>query len=234
MAAASAGPVAEGGVGGGTGMVCHEFKGGIGTASRVVPDEAGGWTVGVLVQANYGRRELAADRRRPGRRGDPDDRGPVALRRIRCGRRRTCGARHPRPAPFRGSIIILVATDAPLLPHQCDRLAQRAGLGLARMGSTGGHYSGDLFLAFATGNRHLPTPSGEGDARSTVDVRMVADRVMDPLFDADDRGDRGGDRERPGAAQTMVGRDGVTAHALPHDRLLETMARYGRPARPAG
>jgi D-aminopeptidase len=235
VAAASAGPVAEGAVGGGTGMVCHEFKGGIGTASRVTPDDAGGWTVGVLVQANYGRRELlridgvpigeaipTSDIPSPYDQSDAADAARAAL-----------GPRD-RPRGESGSIIILVATDAPLLPHQCDRLAQRAGLGLARMGGTGGHYSGDLFLAWATGNRHLPTPSGEGDTRATVDVRMVSDRIMDPLFDATIEATEEAILNALVAAPTMVGRDGVTAHALPHDRLLETMARYGRPARASG
>ncbi len=235
VAAASAGPVAEGGVGGGTGMVCHEFKGGIGTASRVVPDEAGGWTVGVLVQANYGQRaRLRIDGVPVGEAipttelSSPYDESDAAD-----AARAALGTRD-RPRAESGSIIILVATDAPLLPHQCDRLAQRAGLGLARMGGTGGHYSGDLFLAWATGNRSLPTPSGEGDTRSTVDVRMVADRVMDPLFDVTIEATEEAIVNALVSAQTMVGRDGVTAHALPHDRLLETMARYGRPARPSG
>ncbi len=235
VAAASAGPVAEGAVGGGTGMVCHEFKGGIGTASRVVPDDAGGWTVGVLVQANYGRRELlrvdgvpigeaipTTEVPSPHDQSDAADAARAAL-----------GPRE-RPRAESGSIIILVATDAPLLPHQCDRLAQRAGLGLARMGGTGGHYSGDLFLAWATGNRHLPTPSGEDDPRTTVDVRMVVDRLMDPLFDATIEATEEAIVNALVAAPTMIGRDGVTAHALPHDRLLEAMARYGRPARASG
>ena len=235
LAAATAGPVAEGAVGGGTGMVCHEFKGGIGTASRVVADDLGGWTVGVLVQANYGRREWlrvdgvpvgeaipTSELASPYDESDAADAARAAL-----------GTRE-RPRPESGSIIILVATDAPLLPHQCTRLAQRAGLGLARVGSTGGNYSGDLFLAWATGNRHLPTPSGEGEVRSTVDIRMVADRVIDPLFDATIEATEEAIVNALVAAETMVGRDGVTAHALPHDRLLETMARYGRPARPPG
>ncbi len=235
MAAASGGPVPEGAVGGGTGMVCHEFKGGIGTASRVVPDDAGGWTVGVLVQANYGRREwLRIDGVPVGEAipttelSSPHDESDAAD-----AARAALGARD-RPRAENGSIIILIATDAPLLPHQCDRLAQRAGLGLARMGGTGGHYSGDMFLAWATGNRHLPSPSGEGDTRSTVDVRMVVDRLMDPLFDAAIEATEEAIVNALVAAPTMVGRDGVTAHALPHDRLLETMARYGRPARPSG
>ena len=235
VAAASAGPVAEGAVGGGTGMVCHEFKGGIGTASRVVPDEAGGWTVGVLVQANYGRREWLRIDGVPIGEAIPttDIPSPYDESDAADASRASLGPRD-RPRAETGSIIILVATDAPILPHQCDRLAQRAGLGLARMGGTGGHYSGDLFLAWATGNRQLPTPSGEGDARSTVDVRMVADRIIDPLFDATIEATEEAIVNALVAAPTMVGRDGVTAHALPHDRLLETMARYGRPARASG
>jgi D-aminopeptidase len=235
VAAASAGPVPEGAVGGGTGMICHEFKGGIGTASRVVPDDAGGWTVGVLVQANYGQRQRLRVDGVPVGEAIPtsevsspyDDSDAADAARAALGTR-------DRPRAESGSIIILVATDAPLLPHQCDRLAQRVGLGLARVGGTGGHYSGDLFLAWATGNRHLPTPSGEGDTRSTVDLRMVADRLMDPLFDVTIDATEEAIVNALVAAPTMVGRDGVTAHALPHDRLLETMARYGRPARPSG
>ncbi len=232
LATASGGAVPEGAVGGGTGMICHEFKGGIGTASRVVADDLGGWTVGVLVQANYGRREWLrvdgvpvgetipkTDIPSPYDESDAADAARAAL-----------GPRG-RPRLESGSIIILVATDAPLLPHQCDRLALRAGLGLARVGSTAGHYSGDLFLAWATGNRRLPTPSGEGDARIAVDIRMVADRVIDPLFDATIEATEEAIVNALVAATTMTGRDGVTAHALPHDRLLEAMARYGRPAR---
>ena len=132
--------------------------------------------------------------------------------------------------PDRGSIIILVATDAPLLPHQCERLAQRAGLGLARVGGTGGNYSGDLFLAWATGNRGLPAHAQDHESGDTVDVRMVADSAIDPLFDATIEATEEAIVNALVAADTMTGRDGVTAHALPHDRLLETMARYGRGA----
>ncbi len=235
LAAATSGPVAEGGVGGGTGMVCHEFKGGIGTSSRVVADDLGGWTVGVLVQANYGRREWLRVDGVPVGEVIPKTELPSAFDESDAAdaARAAIGARD-RPRLETGSIIILVATDAPLLPHQCTRLAQRAGLGLARVGSTAGNYSGDLFLAWATGNRHLPTPSGEGDVRTTVEIRMVADRLIDPLFDATIEATEEAIVNALVAATTMVGRDGVTAHALPHDRLLETMARFGRPARSSG
>ena len=239
LAAASDGAVDEGNVGGGTGMICHEFKGGIGTASRVVADSAGGFTVGVLVQANYGRRELlrvdgvpvgeaipVAEVPRPDPDDDDDDfaHGPVA----------PAGSSGPgSPPPGSGSIIVIVATDAPLLPHQCDRLAQRAGLGVARMGGTGAHSSGDLFLCFATGNRSLPRTSFRADPRVVVDLRALNDFAIGALFDATIEATEEAILNALVGATTMTGRDGITATALPHDRLLETMARYGRPAGPA-
>jgi D-aminopeptidase len=221
LASAAGGPVAEGNVGGGTGMVCHEFKGGIGTASRVIAEEVGGHTVGVLVQANYGKRAwLRVDGVPVGQEiGTSEVPSPydavVAL-----------GA-PAAPPPGSGSIIVVVATDAPLLPHQCERLAQRAGLGIARVGGTGGHTSGDLFIAFATGNR-LPAEDEDRPALLGYDVRAVGDRVIDALFDATIEATEEAIVNALIAARTMVGRDGVTAHALPHDRLLEIMTRYGR------
>jgi D-aminopeptidase len=227
MAAASDGRVGEGNVGGGTGMVCHEFKGGIGTASRVVDEAAGGWTVGVLVQANYGRREWLRVDGVPVGEAIPvsavpspyrpeDDDGP------------------PTAAPAgSGSIIVVIATDAPLLPHQCERLAQRAGLGIARMGGTGANSSGDLFLCFATGNRALPHMTFATDPRLVVDVQAVNDHAIGGLFDGVIEATEEAILNALVAAETMIGRDGYTALALPHDRLLETMARFGRPARAA-
>jgi D-aminopeptidase len=225
LASAAAGPVEEGGVGGGTGSVCHEFKGGIGTASRVLPADRGGHTVGALVQANYGKRDwLRVDgvpvgaeigttevpspyddpHRRPGRAGPPGS----------------------------GSIIVVIATDAPLLPHQCERLAQRAGLGIARAGGTGGHTSGDLFIAFATGNRLPRETDDEAPQTLSSEIRAAGDGVIDALFDGVIEATEESIVNALVAATTMVGRDGITAHALPHDRLLEVMARYGRtPAR---
>ena len=224
--AATDGPVTEGNVGGGTGMVCHEFKGGIGTASRVVDQAAGGWTVGVLVQANYGRRDWlrvdgvpvgeaipAAEVPTP---RDPEEDEAAAT---------------SQPAGS-GSIIVVIATDAPLLPHQCERLAQRAGLGIARMGGTGSHSSGDLFICFATGNRSLPHTTFAADPRLTVDVRSVNDHVIGGLFDGVIEATEEAILNAMIAAETMTGRDGVTAHRLPHDRLVEVMAEYGRPVRP--
>ena len=210
------GPVAEGNVGGGTGMICHGFKGGIGTASRVIPDDRRAFTVGVLVQAIYGKREwLRVDGVPVGAEIDagevpePWDEAVVT------------------PPPGSGSIIVVVATDAPLLPHQCERLAQRAGLGIARAGGTGGHTSGDLFIAFATGNR-LP-PDDEDLPNDRIDaVRAAGDGVVDALFDGAIEATEEAIVNALVAAETMTGRDGLTAHALPHARLLEVMARYGR------
>src|SRR2546423_1414577 len=159
--AATGGPVAEGNVGGGTGMICHGFKGGIGTASRVVGDEQGSYTVGILVQANHGRRDRFTVEGVPvGRVLGPEE---VPLPQRGAGRSVPDGA---------GSIIGIIATDAPLLPHQCARLAQRAGLGIARLGAVGDHSSGDLFLAFATGNTSLPgdhSPLAEPLTTVTID-----------------------------------------------------------------
>ncbi len=217
LASATGGPVPEGGVGGGTGMVCHEFKGGIGTASRVIETRLGGYTVGVLVQANYGKRAwLRVDGVPVGEAigtdllSSPyDDAGRL-------------------PSPGSGSIIVVAATDAPLLPHQCERLAQRCGLGIARAGGTGGHTSGDLFIAFSTGNELQPTSDDERTGTGTFEVRAVGDVVIDRLFDAVIEATEEAIVNALVAATTMVGRDGITAHALPHDLLVQTMARYGR------
>ncbi len=224
LASARDGPVEEGTVGGGTGMVCHEFKGGIGTASRVIEAAAGGYTVGALVQANYGKRDwLRVDGVRVGE-SIPVSEVPSPYDTRRSG-----------PPPGSGSIIVVLATDAPLLPHQCERVAQRAGLGIARAGGTGGHTSGDLFIAFATGNR-IPLntdddhdPAGFG----TYEVRAVGDLAIDRLFDAAIESTEEAIINALVAATTVVGRDGITAHALPHDRLVEIMATHGRGAPPA-
>ena len=215
--AATGGPVAEGGVGGGTGMICHEFKGGIGTASRTLPAESGGFTVGVLVQANHGNRDwLRVDGVPVGREiGVAELPSPYGT------------ARSSAPPPGTGSIIVVVATDAPLLPNQCERVAQRAGLGIARAGGTGGHTSGDLFIAFATGNR-FPDGAGDRDGQLGYDVRATGDGVIDLLFDATIEATEEAIVNALVAATTTVGRDGITAHALPHDRLVEVMNRYGR------
>jgi D-aminopeptidase len=230
--AAAGGPVAEGSVGGGTGMICHEFKGGIGTASRVVPAADGGWVVGALVQANYGSRSLLRIDGVPVGQEIPTTEVPSAWdeqeRLERASATDAAPGMSSRTGPGGGSIIVVLATDAPLLPHQCERLAQRAGLGLARMGSIASHGSGDLFIAFATGNRGLSRTAGERDAHRTLDVRMVVDRSISPLFQAAVEAVEAAVVASLLAARTMTGRDGITAHALDHDRLLDVMARYGR------
>ena len=224
---AAPGPVAEGGVGGGTGMVCHEFKGGIGTASRILPPGLGGWTVGVLVQANYGRRGLLRIDGVPVGRAIPVAEVPSPWELTRRG---IGFAEGPVAGPDReGSIIIVVATDAPLLPHQCARLAQRAGLGLARSGGLGATSSGDLFIAFATGNRGMPAGETPPETNGVLAVRALADPALDPLFEATVEATEEAIANALVAAATMTGRDGITAHRLPHDRLREVMAKYGRP-----
>src|SRR4051794_13511554 len=170
------GAVTEGNVGGGTGMVCHEFKGGIGTASRIVPADLGGWTVGVLVQANYGRRGLLRVDGVPVGEAIDLTEVPSPHNRVRAGiGDRGAGA---------GSIIGIVSTDAPLLPHQCARLARRAPLGVARVGGLGATTSGDLFLAFATGNRGMPSPEADAEGNGAIEIRTLVDRALDPLFQA--------------------------------------------------
>ncbi|MFL5944601.1 MAG: P1 family peptidase [Gaiellaceae bacterium] len=189
--------VAEGNVGGGTGMVCHELKGGIGTASRVV----NGHVVGVLVQANYGRRNRFRV-----------DGVPVG---------ELLGDRVPTPEPREewGSIIGIAATDSPLLPHQCDRLAQRVGLGVARVGGTAAHTSGDLFFAFATGNRGLEAGAGE------VELRMLSDGEITPYYAAVIEATEEAILNAMLAAETMTGRNGRTVYALDGELLAELLRR---------
>ena len=195
--AAADGPVAEGNVGGGTGMVCHGFKGGIGTSSRLVGD---GYTVGVLVQANHGaRRRLAIDGVPVGLELGPD--------------------RIPLPdepeAPPAGSIIVVAATDAPLLPHQCDRLARRAALGIGRTGGAGETSSGDLVLAFGTGNRSL-------ESEELIPLQMIPESSIDPLFYGVIEATEEAIVSALLAAETMTGRSG-TVHRLEPDLLAEVM-----------
>jgi D-aminopeptidase len=222
LAAASSGAVVEGNVGGGTGMICHEFKGGIGTASRRLAAEHGGWTVGVLVQANYGRRGLLRVDGVP-----VGEEIPVTEVPSPWGQQRR-GIASAERAPGAGSIVGIVATDAPLLPHQCARIARRAPLGVARTGGLGSTSSGDIFLAFATGNRGMPPTEQEPDRDPVLAVRGLTDRALDPLFEATVEATEEAIVNALVAAETMTGRDGITAHRLPHDRLVEVMRRYGR------
>jgi D-aminopeptidase len=224
LASAAGGRVPEGNVGGGTGMICHEFKGGIGTASRRLSAEVGGWTVGVLVQANYGRRRLLRIDGVPVGEELTLDEVPSPWSEPRLGL--------ADRGPGSGSIIGIVATDAPLLPHQCARLAQRAGLGLARMGGLGATSSGDLFMAFATGNRNHPAGEAKPVGPGVVRLWALVDPALDPLFEATVEATEEAIANALVAAETMTGRDGITAHRLPHSRLREVMAKYGRPSAP--
>jgi D-aminopeptidase len=203
IASASAGPVAEGAVGSGTGMICHGFKGGIGTSSRVLDAADGGYVVGVLVQANHGARERLRIEGAPVGETIPHERVPVA------GHDYNPGA---------GSIIIVVATDAPLLPHQCARLAQRAGLGVARTGGAGENGSGDIFVAFATGNRGL---HGAG----LRELRMLANDSINPLFYATIEATEEAIVNALVAAETTTGKGGNVAYALDHELLLAALGR---------
>jgi D-aminopeptidase len=214
---AGGGPVAEGNVGGGTGMICHEFKGGIGTSSRVLPAADGGWTVGVLVQANHGRRERLSIAGIPVGRAIPASLVPSPW---------DAPAGDASPPPGSGSIIVVVATDAPLLPHQCERLAQRAGLGIARAGGSGAHTSGDLFLCFATGNRGLSAADDVDGQPLTRSLTALVDAWISPLFWAVIEATEEAIANALVAARTMTGRDGITAHALPHDRLRELVSAW--------
>jgi L-aminopeptidase/D-esterase-like protein len=202
---AKSGPVPEGNVGGGTGMTCCEFAGGIGTSSRRLTATQGGWTVGVLVQANYGRRPQ------------------LQIAGVPVGREIPEGAFRRKEA---GSIIIVVATDAPLLPHQLKRLARRASLGLARTGSVSGNGSGDLFLAFSTANPGAAKPSG------LPKVQLLPNERMDPLFEATVQATEEAIVNALVAAQTVVGRDDHKVLRLPHDRLRAVLKKYNRLAEP--
>jgi D-aminopeptidase len=202
---ASPGPVAEGNVGGGTGMVCYEFKGGIGTSSRVLAAKDGGYTLGVLVQANFGVRHQL---RIAGIPIGTEIREDLA-----------------RKGEDTGSIIIVVATDAPLLPHQAKRLARRAAMGLARTGSVAGNGSGDLFIAFSTAN------PGAGDAEGVVPLQMLPNDRMGPLFEATVGATEEAIVNALVAARTMTGHDGRTVTALPHERVREILKRHGRLSR---
>jgi D-aminopeptidase len=201
---AHSGPVEEGNVGGGTGMVCNEFKGGIGTASRQLSAKEGGYTVGVLVQCNYGRRDQL----------------------------RIAGVPVGKEIPDRtvyhndtGSIIIVVATDAPLIPTQLKRVARRASLGLARDGSYSGDGSGDIFIAFSTAN------PGAGGSNGPHQITMLPNDFLDPIFLATVQATEEAIVNAMVAADTMQGVDNHTVIGLPHDRLREVLKKYNRLAK---
>ncbi len=224
---ARGGTVAEGNVGGGTGMRCLQFKGGIGTASRVLAAAQGGFTVGVLVQCNFGRR--------------PDLRVagvPVGLEipdllpcisgtdpAVQPGIPRCEGGATPMPLEPEGeagSIIAVVATDAPLLPHQLKRIATRVALGVGRAGGMGGNGSGDIFVAFSTANPGVTT------AETVSSVGMLPNPKMDALFSATVQATEEAILNAMLAAETMTGADGARVEGLPHDRLLAALKKYGR------
>lgn len=212
LANAKPGPVAEGSVGGGTGMICHEFKGGIGTASRRLPAQQGGWTVGALVQANHGkRRELRVDGYPVGRQL-MDIASPFAN----------------RGTPGMGSIVVIIATDAPLLPHQCQRLAQRASIGIARTGGGTEDSSGDLFLAFATGNQDLPMADyGRKDLPFSTPLEMVNNDHISPLFSAAAEAVEEAIINAILAGEDMTTEEGEVVPGLAAQTLLEALGRTG-------
>ncbi|MBA2525496.1 MAG: P1 family peptidase [Pyrinomonadaceae bacterium] len=232
---ATPGRVAEGNVGGGTGMLCNGFKGGIGTSSRVLAMNAGGYTVGVLVQCNYGSRRGLRIAGVPVGQEFPDPmicvEGSQApsqefMRDMpRCGQSSASGE---RPHSELGSIIIVVATDAPLLPHQLDRLVKRAALGLGRQGAVASNFSGDIFVAFSTAN------SGAATEKGTVTLTMLPNERIDALFIATIQATEEAVTNAMLAAETMTGADDVRANALPHDRVREILRKYNRLASPAG
>jgi len=207
---ARTGPVAEGNVGGGTGMITHGFKGGIGTASRRIDPKDGGYTVGTLVQSNYGVRKTMRVAGVPVGEEIPD--------------------LLPGSAPQgeeNGSIIVVIATDAPLLPHQLRRVAQRATLGLGRMGSYAANGSGDIFIAFSTANPGAATREG---ART---LQMLPNDALGPVFLAAVEATEEAIVNALVAAQTMSGINGYTVHAVPHDRLRAAMRKHAGPVETA-
>lgn len=206
LESAASGPVAEGNLGGGTGMICHDFKGGIGTASRRVEGKSGAYTVGVLVQANHGDRET------------------LMIAGVPVGRLITdlMPELHPEPERPLSSIIAVVATDCPLLPHQLKRIAKRVPLGIARTGGMGNNYSGDIFVAFST------APMGEESASGIRQVGMYPNEAIDALFAATVQATEEAIVNVLVAGETMTGINSNTVHALPQDRLRHILKKYNR------
>jgi len=227
---ATGGRVTEGNVGGGTGMVCNGFKGGIGTSSRVLSKEAGGYTVGVLVQCNYGGvrglriagvpvgQEVAAP---PMCLAGSLGSSSTLLRGITACT--TTSSMVERPREEMGSIIIVIATDAPLLPHQLQRVVKRATLGIGREGGIASNYSGDIFIAFSTAN----LDAARSDT-SQVSLVMIPNESMDPLFSATVQATEEAITNALIAAETMVGVDSLRVSALPHAWLQGVLKKYNR------
>lgn len=217
--AARSGPIAEGSVGGGTGMNCYGFKGGTGTASRVVRSGENAWTVGVLMQANFGSRsELRVHGRQLGR----DSRAPNTMETGDWFPRETAAASGATPGS--GSVIVIVATDAPLLPDQCRALARRVPLGLARTGTTGSHFSGDIFLAFSTANEGRLSSRMGDETIVTERVEHLAWGVIDPFYRAVVEATEEAVLNVLVAADDMIGRAGHASYALPHDEIRAAFA----------
>lgn len=202
---ASEGPVQEGNVGGGTGMILYQFKGGIGTASREVEIDHTCYTVGALIQGNYGTREQLLIAGAPVGRMIPENKPAFHT---------------PAPSPGSGSVVVILATDAPLLPHQLKRLVKRAPLGIGRLGGIGGNKSGDLFLAFSTDNQQAFRTYGKSS------VELLANDEINPLFEAVIQATEEAIVNALVAAQTMTGIHGNTAYAIPHDELIEALRQY--------
>jgi D-aminopeptidase len=224
---ASPGLPREGAVGGGTGMICHGFKGGIGTASRKLPDAQGGYTIGVLVQCNYGaRRDLRIAGVPVGEEiqdlvgciANSDPLPPNAPR-PRCDQPGRGGAQ----VDEQGSIIVVVATDAPLLPHQLKRIATRVSLGIGRQGGFGGNSSGDIFIAFSTAN-----PRAWFNDGPVTTVRMIPNDRITPFFQATAQATEAAITNALLGAETMTGANDLRIYALPVDRLTAIMKKYGR------
>lgn len=209
LTSAGVGPVAEGNVGGGTGMICHEFKGGTGTASRVLPQEEGGYTVGVLVQANHGQRGQLAI-------------AGVPMAGEIVGNAAVFNSFAPKPGT--GSIMVVAATDAPVLPWQLTRLCKHVPMGTGRLGAIGNNNSGEIFLAFSTANEQAYS-----SGKSTVE--LLGDENLDPLFQAVIEAVEEAILNALCAAETMVGRECNKVYALPMDQVMAALDKYGRIAR---
>src|SRR3954468_4730052 len=226
---ATGGVPKEGVVGGGTGMVCHGFKGGIGTASRKLAAEQGGYAVGVLVQCNYGARRDLRIAGVPVGEEIPDLAGCIAnddplppdSTRRHCDEAPRAGARVD--AQDQGSIIVVVATDAPLLPHELKRIATRVSVGVGRQGGFGGNSSGDIFIAFSTAN-----PRAWQNDGPVTDVKMLPNDRISPLFQATAQATEAAITNALLAAETTTGANDLRIYALPVDRLLQAMRKYGR------
>ncbi len=205
MENAASGPILEGNVGGGTGMVVHRFKGGTGTSSRKLDTKQGGYTIGALVQANYGSRLL------------------LSVAGVPVGKEITDLLPTPGNGDTdQGSIIVVIATDAPVLPHQLERIVKRVSLGIGVMGGRGGNSSGDIFIAFSTANPEISKVDG------LAHLEMLPNERIDPLFEAATAATEEAIVNAMIAAETMEGINGNKVHAIPHDRLIQVMKKYNR------